>query len=833
MRSLVLLPLLFAAMPVYGQDSPASPEASLPPIGEEDEDLVAAEDEILVIATRIRGQVDAPQPPILTLDEEEIASYGAASLTDLLSQLSPQTGSGRGRGEGGPVILLNGRRISSFREMRDLPPEAIRRMEVLPEEVALRYGYAANQRVVNFILKDNFISKTVAGEYNIPTRGGFAESELEAGIVRIDGDSRFHVHAKMEDTTSLTEAERGVIQQEQNIPTVATDPDPARYRTLVDDAREYSLNATWSTGLGEGAGAGSLTVNGAATRSDTRSLFGLDTVRLTAPDGSTSIRSLDDPLVRDSRTTTVEGGVTYNQPLGAWQFTATGDASHSDTETEIDREGDLSGLVAAAQAGSVDINRPLPALTPAGRDTARTKDFGLNSLLTVSGTPFRLPAGEATLTVKGGYRYTRSDNRDSRTAAGGGRTVLDRGDLSAGVNLGLPITSRREDVLAGAGDIALNFSAGLNHLSDFGTLKDWSAGITWSPTEKLSFQASYLVDEAPPSLAQLGNPEIIAPNSTVYDFTRGETALVTVINGGNPNLRQETQRDIKLSANWQLPFLQNNSNLVVEYFRNRSSDVTQSFPLLTQAIEAAFPGRVVRDEIGRLVSIDRRPVTFDEIESSRLRWGFNVSGAVGKAQPEAGARGAPSDGPGARGAGRGPGGGRGMGPRGFGRGRGGDGRGRWNLSLYHTYRFDETVTIAPGGPVLDLLGGDAIAAGGVARHSLEMEGGVFHKGFGLRLNGNWTAPTTVRGSGGPENSDLRFGSVTTLNARLFVNFDQKPKIIEKIPLLKGTRLSFEVNNIFDSRQRVTDALGEVPLSYQADYRDPRGRFVGIDIRKMF
>lgn len=844
MRSLVLLPLLFAAMPAYAQEAPASPEAPIPPASDEDEDLVAADDEILVIATRIRGQVDAPQPPILTLDEEEIASYGAASLTDLLSQLSPQTGSGRGRGEGGPVILLNGRRISSFREMRDMPPEAIRRMEVLPEEVALRFGYAANQRVVNFILKDNFISKTVAGEYNVPTRGGFAASELEAGVVRIDGDSRFHVHAKMEDTTSLTEAERNVIQQEQNIPTVATDLDPARFRTLVDDAREYSLNATWSTGLGEGAGAGSLTVNGAATRSDTRSLFGLDTVRLVGPSG-TSIRSLDDPLVRDSRTTTVEGGVTYNQPLGAWSLTATADASHSDTETEIDREADLGDLVTAATAGTLDVNGPLPVLASAGRDTARTKDFGLNSLLTVSGTPFRLPAGEATLTVKGGYSYKRSDNRDSRTA-GGGRSVLDRGDLSGGINLGLPITSRREDVLAGAGDIALNLSAGVNHLSDFGTLTDWSAGITWAPTEKLSFQASYLVDQAAPSLAQLGNPEIIAPNSTVYDFTRGETALVTVINGGNPNLKQETQRDIKLAANWELPFLKNNSNLVVEYFRNRSSDVTQGFPLLTPAIEAAFPGRVVRDESGRLVSIDRRPVTFDEIESSRLRWGFNISGGIGKPQAGAGGRrglmgeamrGAGSGRPGGPGAGRGQGGGggRGMGPRGpggFGRG-GGDGRGRWNLSLYHTYRFSETIRVAPGGPVLDLLEGDAIAAGGVARHSLELEGGLFHKGFGLRLNGSWTAPTTVNGSGAPGSSDLRFGSVTTLNARLFVNFDQKPKVIEKVPFLKGTRLSLEVNNVFDSRQRVTDAAGEVPLSYQADYRDPRGRFIGIDIRKMF
>jgi hypothetical protein len=328
-------------------------------------------------------------------------------------------------------------------------------------------------------------------------------------------------------------------------------------------------------------------------------------------------------------------------------------------------------------------------------------------------------------------------------------------------------------------------------------------------------QVSYIVEDAAPLLAQLGNPQVLSLNVPVYDFTRGETVLVTAIGGGNPDLKRETQRDLKVAANWELPFLKN-SNLLVEYFRNNSDDVTQSFPLLTPAIEAAFPDRVVRDSSGRLVSIDRRPITFDKIESSNLRWGFNLAGEVGKAQPGANA-----------------GGGRG-GPR-FGRrgGGGGDGHGRWNISVYHTYRFSETVLVAPGGPKLDLLKGDAIADGGVARNAIEMEGGVFYRGFGLRLKGEWTAPTHVRASGAPGSTDLRFGSVFDLGGRIFVNLGQQKSLVEKMPFLKGARLAFEFDNIFDSRQRVTDAAGMVPVSYQAAYRDPRGRFIGIDLRKMF
>jgi hypothetical protein len=171
------------------------------------------------------------------------------------------------------------------------------------------------------------------------------------------------------------------------------------------------------------------------------------------------------------------------------------------------------------------------------------------------------------------------------------------------------------------------------------------------------------------------------------------------------------------------------------------------------------------------------------------------------------------------------GGGRGRG--GFGRGpMGGDGRGRWNLSLYHTLKFTEQFTVVPGGAKFDLLEGDA---GSVVRNAVELEGGAFYRGFGFRFNGNWTAPSRVRTTG----SELRFGSTFDVNARLFVNFDQQKSLVRKVPFLKGARLSLEIDDIFDSRQKVTDADGLVPLSYQAAYRDPRGRVIGLDFRKMF
>jgi hypothetical protein len=793
---------------------------------DEEQSGVGSAGEIVVIASRVRGEVDVPQQPVAVFDEEEIAAYGVSSIDELLQAISPQTGSGRGRGEGRPVILLNGQRISSFREMRSIPPEAIRRLQVLPEEVALRFGYPPNQRVVNIILKDDFSSTQASGEINYPTRGGYSNYELEGGLFRVDGQRRTTIEAKITDTSLLTEAERNVIQAPGSVPSVASDPNPAEFRSLAAATREITLGATSAMGLGKDGLGGSLTVNGAYTRTDTRSLSGLDTVLLTAPNGTTALRGLDDPLRTRVASDALQGGLAYNRPIGSWQLTGTVDASYTDSETRVDRRRELTAIQAAAAAGTLPISGVLPSIAAAGFDTARSKDLGASGLLTLAGNLLRLPAGDASATLRAGFDYDRSKNEDTRSNLGS--FMLDRSDVSAGVNFALPLTSRREDVLPGIGDLTLNLSGGFNRLSDFGTLTDWSAGLTWSPTSKLSLQASYIVDEAAPSLSQLASPQVLSYNVSTYDFLRGQTALVTVISGGNPDLIAERQRDIKLSLNWQLPVFER-SNLVVEYFRNRSSDVTQTFPLLTPAIEAAFPGRVTRDAFGLLTSIDRRPVTFDEIASSRMRWGFNFGGRLGAANPNreqtSGGRPRPQGGAGElAGAlgGRGPGG----------MGRGGPGS-RWNLSVYHTWRFTDTVRIAPGADTLDQLDGNAIAAGGVPRHAIEFEGGLFRNGYGLRLEGEWNGPATVNGSGLPGSSDLRFGSTFNLDMRMFVNLDQLPSVVEQVPFLKGTRVSFTVDNLLDQRQRVTDQSGAVPLAFQAAFREPQGRVVGIDLRKMF
>lgn len=831
---LALTPLPATAAPAEVRDeapaaAPADP-SSAPTPPDSPADMPDPDGDIVVVATRVQGAVETSAPPIVTLSEDDIAAYGASSLQSLLAALAPQTGSGRGRGDGTPSVLLNGLRIASFREIRSIPPEAIRRVEVLPEEVALKYGFRPDQRVVNFILKDKFHSFGSETEVKLPGAGGFSDLSEEATLTRIEKASRLNLTGTLERRSPLTEAERGIVQPSASgAATVSSDPKQGDFRTLLADARSAALNGTWAKSIGTGA---SVTFNGLVQRNDNRSLNGLNTVVLTAPDGSLTQRTtlLPAPLASRTVANTVSAGATLNLPLGPWQLAWTADGTHVATTTTIDARADLSGLQGLVDQGTLSPTGSLPAdaILPTPQGIARSKSDTATTLATFTGSPLRLPGGQTALTLKAGFAYSGLHSSDSRQL--GTPASLRRGDAQAGFSLDLPITSRRESFGSKLGDISLNVNAEAHNVSDFGGLTAWGAGITWGITPKLTFAANFIASEKAPGLSDLGAPVTVTTGVALYDFTLGTSVLATVITGGNPALKKERQRDIKLSANWDLP-IGKESALLLEYFRNRSLDTTNAFPLLTPDVEAAFPGRVTRDASGRIVSVDERAVTFAETTGSRLRASLNFGGPFGKPDPNArrsafaGMRRPGGGGPGGPRPGGGGGGGRG--------GFGGDGRGHWNLSLAYTQELDETARIVPGGRVLDLLNGDALSGAGISRSSATLEGGGFYRGFGLRISGTYASGTHFDGSGVPGASRLDFGDLATFNLRGFIDLGRMPKLVSRAPFFKGTRIALGVNNLFDAVQKVTDQTGATPLRYQRGYLNPEGRVFSIELRKQF
>ncbi len=616
-----------AAAPAYAQDS-----ASAPPQEGEGPDAPPAPDDdintIVVLGARLVDQVDAPQPPILVLDSEDIAAYGAGSIEELLQAIGPQVNSSRGRGgDGRPVILVNGVRISSFRELRSYPPEAIERTEVFSEEVAQRYGYSPDQRVVNFILKDNFTSQEIELEYGQPFDGGFSQQEVEGTYLRIDGPSRLNLNVEWDNTSTLTEAERGIIQVDDDEQRLASDPDPARFRSLVADSAGVEATANWTTKLGD-AGQ-SLSLNATYEREDSLRLQGLDTVLLTDDEGNSLLRTFNegDPLTVDSRNENYSFGSTLNLGVGDWEVTGTLDGTYVDAITQTGKRIETGQLIEDAALGLLPIDGQLGPLVDAGFEESLLDTYTFNALATARGNPLYLPSGDVSVTLRSGYGWNRIESSDTRSLAG--ETQLTRGRVFGGANVSIPITSRDEDFLGAVGNLTLNLNAGVDHLSDFGTLQDWTVGLTWGITDTLTFTANHINREVAPSLSQLGSPAIATPNVPVFDITNNETVLATVINGGNPNLPAQDQSDWSFGVNWELPFLER-SSVSINYYDNHSDDVTNGLPTLTPEIEAAFPDRVTRDQVtGRLLQLDDRFVTFAERDQRRLQFGLNLSGNVG------------------------------------------------------------------------------------------------------------------------------------------------------------------------------------------------------------
>ncbi|SEL64804.1 hypothetical protein SAMN05216382_2380 [Sphingomonas palmae] len=905
------LPAVPAAVPPAGSPSEAAaatPEAQ----GEDGEG-----EDIVVTGRKPVGSVIGDIPPEQTLSPADIRSYGVSSVADLLTELGPQTQSGRGSG-GAPVVLLNGRRIGGFSEIRDLPTEAILRVEILPEEVALKYGYRADQRVVNFVLRPRFRAYTGEVIDTLATDGGRNQPGARADWLRIQRTGRTSLHLQYDQASALTEAERNIIQSPGGASAAgnvtladgtilgapagaaagavaagdflatANPSDQARFRTLLPATKSFQANGVYATSLSDRVGA---TFNARVEHDVSDADRGLVAGNFLLPAGNPFSPFADDarvsrafpelgPLAQHVESTDAHLGASANGDEGRWRWTvnANADYSASDTRSQTGLETDAFQSLLTARDPTANPFGPFDLVrTPDNLGRSRSTNLALDTLVT--GPLFSLPAGDANTSIRIGASSNDFTSRSMRL----GETQpadISRDIGNAQVNLDLPIASRSRGVLSAIGDFSLNANVAADHLSDFGTLWTLGYGANWSPLRGVRLIYSVTNEDEAPSAQQLGNPQVPTAGVRVFDYVRGTTATVTTVTGGNPFLRADERHVTKLGATVQ-PWSDRDINFVANYTCQQVDEPIASFPAASAAIEKAFGDRFTRVD-GTLVRLDTRPVNFASSEESQLRYGFNVSFKLkSKIQKEleafragtgpnpfAGLRppggrrrdsgdGAQPDGSGARAAANGgeqprgatgdtPGGGNrgagggfrgGGGGRGFGGGRfggGGAAGGRVQFALYHTWHFTDRVTIANGGPVLDLLNGDAIGgSGGQSRHELEGQAGYSNNGIGARASLDFQSATRVNGGTPTSPETLNFGSLTTLNLRLFADLGQRIDLIRAHPWLRGTRVTLSLNNAFNQRQRVTDQTGAVPIGFQPGYLDPLGRTVRLSIRKLF
>ena len=602
--------------------APAPASAASPAEGEEDAPAESAPappapggQEVIVTGQRLRGEVAGNVEPEVRLNEDQIRAYGATSIGALVDALAPQTRSGRGRQDGPPIVLLNGQRIAGFGEIRDLPPEAVERVDILPEEVALRYGYRADQRVVNIVLKENFRALTLSHSATVPTAGGRASYDGQANLLRIDRAGRWSIDGQYQRSTALLESERDLIQSAPALPydlignvgaspfapgaeidpalsaaagvpvTVAAVPasaatgapvlgdfvpganrpnstDLGRFRTLLPETEVLTLNATINRRLGRI----SATLNARFNANSSESRLGLPSLALTLPETNPFSPFSDDvtlfryadaagPLLRRTRGRTGHGGLTLDSNIGDWRWTFTSNYDLSRSVTRTDTNADPAAIQARLAAGEPSLNpfAPIGAglLALAPEDRSESITRSGDAQIVFNGSPLRLPAGPVTTSL------TLAGNMldlESETLRAGTTQLRDLGRDRVAVlgNVDLPITSRREGVLDAVGTISLSFNFELEHLSDFGTLRTLGYGIRWEPVAPLDFAVNVTQEDGAPSIQQLGDPVLVTPNARVFDFVRGETVDVTRIDGGNPALVADDRQVLGVRATLRL-----------------------------------------------------------------------------------------------------------------------------------------------------------------------------------------------------------------------------------------------------------------------------------------
>lgn len=790
--------LFLVPAPAGAQQAQPGDPAAQAPVDEGDEG--GDSNTIVVTGAKPRGSVLGDIPADNVLTGRDVLATGATDINELLDAIAPQTGSARGRGGERPVMLLNGQRVSSFRELRDIPTEAISRVEILPEEVALKYGYSADQRVVNIVLRPRFRSTAALVRGQFATEGGYGGGVADMTRLMIGEKGRTSINLHAEGNTMLTESERDIALDREIAP---GSPDPRDSRSLIGDRRDLRATATFNRELGAVAA----TANIELEHNDGRSLIGL---------GDTLLR----PLARNTSSDSAHAGVVLSGNVSSWHWSVTGNADAGHDVTKTDRDATTVG------------------------DRGMTTQLSSDVEAVANGKLFRLPAGDSAATITLGASALHLDSSRVRDGVEISNSLSRRSGTGA-LNFDLPVSRRNSD-FAALGNLSLNANAQVDQLSDFGALTTIGAGANWSPVVRLNLIGSWTREEGAPTVQQLGNPLLETPGTRLFDFTTGETVLVTAIIGGNAGLQADRRSVVKIGANWR-PLAETDLTLRADYVRSRIKRPISNFPGPTPALEAAFPDRFVRNPEGELISVDLRPVNFDSSRRDTLRIGFDFSQPLKSKPPSAAtldalrARTHESGGPPITGgsAPHGPPEGgegiavdRGGGGHGAFRFFGGGARGgRLMFSLTDTVTLVDEVTIRPGLPKLDYLRGDALGqGGGRPRHQVEGRAGYFNNGLGAFLSANWRSGTRVKSATG---DDLRFSSLATFDLRLFANLGQRFDLVARHPWLRGTSVRFQIDNVFDSKPTVRDAFGAVPSGYQPDLLDPLGRTVSITIRKLF
>jgi len=786
--------------------------------------------------------------PERDLDRDAIDSYGISTIDELVGEIQAELGDGEQ-----PVIFVNGQRINDLSEIGALPVEALLRLVVLPRGSAVRAGGSTGQRVMSITLKSKVRSATLTAAHKVATEGHWNADRGEAILTRIAGQTRANLALRVRNEDMLLESDRNIIQPQQSLPyaisgnvvgfpdtsgeidpllsalagrtvTVAPIPqldhpsladfasnannpavtDIGQFRSLRPKLNNYDLNGTFATRLAPW-------LTGNATFELTRILNryeqGLPVATFTlSPTNPASPFSRNvelayygkQPLSFRTRENSADLDITLDADFGAW--TGNFNARHTDVRDSSVIQNQTSFSVPSSDSIN-PFATDIASMIAIRSNLSSTRTITNLLHLLAAGPIFRLPAGDVQTSFEGGLAWNNFSSASTFSPLDNAK--IQRNEQSIRGQIVIPLTSIDNHFMAAIGDLSATAELGRIHDSDVGTLDNHSLGLTWDPRPVLHVQGELRQTVIPPALTVIGQPTIVAPNLRVFDPLTGQTVDVTEIFGGDPNLRPETDKIRRVSAILRLvPRLNLRAN--AEYTDIDRRNFISPPPAASAAVMLAFPDRFIRNAQGVLTTIDVRPANFQSDREKRLRWGLSMNAKIG---------GGPA--PGTPGAPKGP-----QRPSTY-----------FQLTVDHSIVFSDRILIRPGLPAVDLLGGGAIGiASGRLRHELDSTAALTSGGLGIRAGVSWRGKSSLFSRLNGTVDTLSFSPLLTFNVRAFADAG---RVIPHARWAKGFRLAVEVVNAFDQHQRVRDSFGNTPLQFQPGYRDPIGRTVEVELRKVF
>ncbi len=705
--------LPIVALAAFAQDA----EAAVPPQLEEVE----------VVGRRGAARV----APERELGVEEIDNLGAYDIGEVINRISENLGLPEP-----PLVIVNGRRVVDPRNFLGFPPDALSRLEILPQQAGATYGAAPSRRVVNIVLVPEFKSRDGLARASRPTSGGTSTLAVDARQSQLKDTDTLQFGLEAGRTTSLRADERsGLIRD-----------NPAREgSTLRPATRTAGANLSMTGAIGEWTT--SLTASAQEQRS-----------RFSSQVGGTALDTRQSTSILNA-----SGGVS-------------GSAYGWSVRMGLDVVGSES-----RQKGILD-------------HTSRT----LSGVATLSAdrTLIDLPAGPMLMTVDAQYSRARNETDASGLEAAQPSAAQSSAALDVRSGLTLPVWSTQHGERGGGwGDLSVTLGGRLRTLDTAGADgQGFNVGFAWTPTGRYRFTGQWSRATDAPTSDQRFAPILYGAPQTIYDFRSGEAVEILPLLGGNPSLRaQETQSaSIGASAG---PFGRWGIQGNVDLQSMRSTDAIGALPALTPATEAAFPDRYIRDGTGRLLAIDQRAINLQEIASDSLSSGLTANIPLGGAATSR--------------------------------------RGSIQVSLTHTWRLADRLTIRDDLPAFDQLAGDG---GGISRHqaTLRMDGRLGR--WGANLNAAWRSSARIRRDVGQDGSqDLLLSPLTTLGLKISTTLETKQAAATEAGRRRndGLRLELEIENLFDARPEARLGDGSPAPGYGRNDRDPLGRTIRITASRRF